>query len=179
MDRSGNRLVVLVDGADVRHVFSSWPPDICLAVCLDASGDCTMIVFHREERPGIAGPVLQRLGWTADEASFVPKVEGFRTRQFLYSDERRLMVLVSSNADILEEAHDYAVNYTYALEEGLDPLILVGQQPADDAPLAEDEDISEHLGTAGVPDFLRRSPDSAKRVKFASIRKAGLTALTG
>lgn len=182
MDKSGNRLVVLVDGTDARHVFPSWPIDICLAVCLDPSGGCTMVVFHRQERPDIPVHLVGMLGWSKNDACFVPRVDGFETRQFLYSDERRLMVLVSSNADILEEALDYAVNYTYALEEGLDPLVLVGQDTSETG-VAPDAISEEFLNRTGirpvVPDFLRRSAENAKRVKFASIRKAGLSALTG
>lgn len=182
MDKSGSRLVVLVDGTDVKHVFASWPQDICLAVCLDPSGDCTMIVFHRQERPGIANHLIARLGWPLDEARFVPRVDGFQTRQFLYSDERRLMVLVSSNPEILEEANDYAVNYTYALEEGLDPLMMLGQdKPEGDAPVSDtaEEVLSKSGRRPVVPDFLRRSAENAKRAKFASVRKVSFAALTG
>lgn len=182
MDKSCRSLVVLVDGTDLKHIFASWPQEICLAVCLDPSGDCSMVVFHRHERPVIASHLIALLGWPAQETFFVPSVDGFETRQFLYSDERRLMVLISCNPDILEEAHDYAVNYTYALEEGLDPLRMLGHDaPSEDATLSDD--VQEVLRTTGrrpvVPDFLRRSAENARRAKFASVRKVGFAALTG
>ncbi|WP_370399470.1 flagellar motor protein [Sulfitobacter sp. JB4-11] len=182
MDKSGSRLVVLVDGTDVKHIFASWPQDICLAVCLDPSGDCSMVVFHRQERPAIARDLTAVLGWPTEQTLFVPRVDGFETRQFLYSDERRLMALVSCNPDILEEAHDYTVNYTYALEEGLDPLRMLGNDaPSVDAPPSDE--VREVLSKTGrqpvVPDFLRRSAENAKRAKFASVRKVAFAALTG
>jgi hypothetical protein len=126
MNRSENTLVVLIDGEDLRDTFPAWPGEICLAACLSRDGDCNMVVFLREERAVIPERLVRMLDLPADDVCFVPEVRGYATTQFLYSDERRLMALVASDPAILEEAIDYAVNYTYALEEGLDPAVVLG-----------------------------------------------------
>lgn len=194
MNSTESALVVLIGGEDVKHVFPTWPNDICLAACLMRDGDCSMVVFRRDERPRIPARLVQTLGLAAREVCFVPEVYGYPTKQFFYSDERRLMALVGSDPAILEEAVDYAVNYTYALEEGLDPDVLLGlpsqdhptsqTPPADPVPQAafqrryrgqsakQEKELSPLL-----PDFLRRSAENARRPRFASVRRSGLAAL--
>ncbi|GLQ28156.1 flagellar motor protein [Sulfitobacter pacificus] len=133
MTDTSSILVVLIDADDIKHVFSAWPDHICLAACLTRDGDCSMVVFRRDERAAMPKRLLDMLGVDSNDVCFVPKVRGFETRSFLYSDERRLMALVASDPDLLDEAIDYAINYTYALEEGLDPYVILGL----DRPAAE------------------------------------------
>jgi hypothetical protein len=175
-------LVVLIDADDVKHVFAAWPDHICLAACLARDGTCSMVVFRRDERAAIPQRLLQILRIDADEVSFVPQVSGFATRQFRYSDERRLMALVASDPDLLDEAIDYSVNYTYALEEGLDPAVVLGRRPVEAAfsrqPLAasrthiEPESVPRRELSPLLPDFLRKSAEHARRPRFASVRKS-------
>lgn len=181
-------LVVLIDADDVKHVFAGWPDHICLAACLDRDGDCSMIVFRRDERSTIPSRLLHLLRIDLDEVCFVPQVPGFPTRHFRYSDERRLMALVASDPAILDEAIDYAVNYTYALEEGLDPDVVLGLKPA-----PQDKVVMPTLRASAsrsaekaaptseisplLPDFLRRSAEHARRPRFASVRKSKMAML--
>ena len=195
MSQTESTLVVLIDADDVKDAFSAWPDDICLAVCLHRDGDCNMIVFRRDERPQIPGRLIQVLDVPHEDVCFVPKVHGYPTKHFLYSDERRLMALVGSDPEVLDEAIDYAVNYTYALEEGLDPAAVLGWPPTvnpritaaaeraarrriaeTQAPDAQERTRSGELSPL-LPDFLRRSAEQSRRPKFASVRTSKLRVL--
>lgn len=177
-------MIVLIDAEDVKFVFPSWPDHICLAACLSSAGTCSLIVFRRDERNRIPARLVKLLGLNLGDVCFVPQVNGYQTRQFLYSDERRLMALVASDAFILEEAIDYAVNYNYALEEGLDPDRMLGletqeSKPASDllsspAPVAQKTFPAEGGATSLVPEFMRRSVDRPRRPMFASRRGSDL-----
>lgn len=185
MTRRESTLIVLVDAEDVKSVFAAWPDDVCLAVCLTRDGRCSMIVFRREERPDVPERLLLQLDVPHEEVCFVPRVPGFATRNFLYSEERRLMALVGSDPAILEEAIDYAVNVTYALEEGLDPAEMLGLPPlpresrsrgSDVSPVVDPVRRASHDRALGelsplLPDFLRRSAEASRRPRFASVRK--------
>tara|TARA_R110002074_G_scaffold311520_1_gene482366 strand:+ start:5993 stop:6553 length:561 start_codon:yes stop_codon:yes gene_type:complete len=176
-------LIILIDADDVKFAFSGWPDHICLAACLSSDGTCSMIVFRRDERDEIPARLLKVLRLKPSQVCFVPQISGYRTKQFLYSDERRLMALVASDPVILEEATDYAVNYNYALEEGLDPAVLLGLQPASDvapAPMPQ-YDPATRSTEADVnpllPDFLRRSVERSRRPTFSSRRRASHSVL--
>lgn len=201
MTDTSSILVVLIDADDVKHVFSAWPDHICLAACLTRGGDCSMVVFRRDERPIVPLRLLDILDVDGDEICFVPEVRGFETRHFLYSDERRLMALVASDPDLLDEAIDYSINYTYALEEGLDPAILLGldlpsavvRPTATAKPAAivkpvprvapiiatrpramskpQSQKAKMELSPL-LPEFLRKSAEGTRRPKFASVRKS-------
>lgn len=184
-------LIVLVDADDVKSVFATWPDDICLAVCLTREGACSMIVFRREERPDVPERLVLQLGVSHRDVCFVPRVPGFATRSFLYSEERRLMALVASDPAVLEEAIDYAVNVTYALEEGLDPAQLLGLPPlpresrsrgSDVSPPVDPVQRASHTRALGelnplLPDFLRRSAEASRRPRFASVRKSRVSSM--
>jgi hypothetical protein len=77
MNSTESALVVLIDGEDVKHVFSTWPNDICLAACLMRDGDCSMIVFRRDERPRIPARLVQTLGLAAREVCSMPWKKGW------------------------------------------------------------------------------------------------------
>lgn len=201
MTHPESTLIVLIDAEDVKSVFAAWPDDICLAACLDRDGDCSMVVFRRAERPTFPDRLIEMLGKDAQEVCFVPRVPGFATRPFLYSDERRLMALVASDPSVLEEATDYALNVTYALEEGLDPAMVLGlpsravevskrmrepepeqrgkvvekttvEKPAVLEPPKEIPQLAPGQLSPLLPDFLRRSAELSRRPRFSTVRTA-------
>jgi hypothetical protein len=175
MDRQADILVVFIDADDMQHIFTGWPAHICLAACLSSEGTCKLVVFHREERGEIAARLVRAQGLDRTHTCFVPQVPGFRTRSFKYSDERRLLALVGSNPEILHEAVDYAMNYTYALEEGLDPAAVLGLPPAGAESAAEAAREPNPL----LPEFLRRSALNGGRPRFSSVRARKAEALAG
>ncbi|WP_143096158.1 hypothetical protein [Tranquillimonas alkanivorans] len=109
---------------ELRDVLRDWPARMSLALCLDDSGTCELVVFHEDESDRIlerVGEVLQRpLGAFA----VAPEVEGYPTRRILFSEERQLLTLVAETDRLSEIASDYAINFNFAREEGLDPTDL-------------------------------------------------------
>ncbi|MDF3414845.1 flagellar motor protein [Sulfitobacter sp. M57] len=193
MTDTSSIFVVLIDADDIKHVFSTWPDHICLAACLTRDGDCSMVVFRRDERPVVPQRLLEMLDVEAQDVCIVPKVRGFETRHFLYSDERRLMALVASDPDLLDEAIDYSMNYTYALEEGLEPSVVLGlskpapareprqpatpvsamrPQPTPQSEPAPQSQMPQAALSPLLPEFLRKSAEGSHRPKFASVRRS-------
>lgn len=173
-------MAVLMGPVEVRQTFRDWPAEMCLAVCLMESGDCQLVVFRQEELAEFPARLRRHLGVRAGELCFFPRVEGYPTRALLYSDEQRLMALVAEAPEIVEEAADYAVNYAYALDEGLDPAVFLGVEAGRRAPEPEDEPLSEEetseasAGKRGASFVSRRSapvgaaaPQGAGRVRKA------------
>jgi len=119
-------MAVLMGPVEVRQTFRDWPEKMCLAVCLMESGDCQLIVFHQDEAEVFPARLQSHLRLTGQELCFFPAVPGYASRSLLYSDERRLLALVAEAPEIIEEASDYAVNYAFAQEEGLDPAVFLG-----------------------------------------------------
>ena len=193
-------LVVLLDPEDVHTAFPDWPSIVCLAVCLMRSGEFSTLLFHRNERMEIPTHIVDLLGLDDHDVCFVPKVPGFATRPFLYSDERRLMALIGLNSSVLDEATDYMVNYTYAMEEGLDPALLLGRpswasirEPVaaqitkktarvhavlkkPPAPVEPAQKTKPELSPI-LPEFLRRSAEQHRALRFSTVRTVGVEAL--
>lgn len=123
-DRS-DAVAILLDEEELAQLFDGWPDGMRLAVCLDHGGSCAMLVHHRDED----GRILRRIAETLDraEGSFcvVPGRPGVPTRRMMFSEERRLLSLVAENTDLVEFAADYALNYSFAMDEGLDVEAVV------------------------------------------------------
>lgn len=119
---SDDAFAYVLDEDVVRAALPGWPADMNLILCLKADGRCEMVVCHREEegRRALrkAAAVMAR-----PERSFAvaPEVEGWPTRRVRFSEEQEMLKLVAE-ADHLEEmALDYAINWRFARDEGLDP----------------------------------------------------------
>lgn len=119
-------LVILLKPAEARGSFPDWPDQVFLAICLLSCGECRLIVFREEE----FGSFLPRLVWhlsiESAELCVVPRVAGHPSRRLLYTDEQRLRQIVAATPSIVDEAADYSANFSFALEEGLDPAGLLG-----------------------------------------------------
>ncbi|WP_295512623.1 flagellar motor protein [uncultured Sulfitobacter sp.] len=173
-------LVVLIDADDLKYIFAGWPDHICLATCLYQSGECSLNVFRRDERASMPKRLVERLKLQDNSVYFVPQVPGYETKTFFYSDERRLMTLIASDQGILEDALDYSVNYNYALEEGLDPALLLGlkgsERPTPQcatnrfAGYRTGRKTQTDSANSLLPEFLRRSAERSRRPQFSSRR---------
>lgn len=118
---------VLLDAEDMRLIHRSWPIDMRLGVCLMQSGDCQLMLFHQDESVSFPQRLKDHFGLRASEISIHPQVAGFATHPMKYSEERALANLLSDNQELTEEAQDYSVNFSYAREEGLDPVNFMGR----------------------------------------------------
>jgi len=121
-DQDHKAFVFLMTIGELRRMFDDWPAHMHLAVCLKDDGECRMLVYREEEGAGVLPRLRRVLGLRMSEICFFPELEGFATRKLLYSDEKQLLALVRNSPEIVEEAADYSVNYSFALEEGLDPV---------------------------------------------------------
>lgn len=143
MNHTEKILAVLLRATDVRNVFPDWPDEVGVAVCLLASGEGKFVVFRREEEDEIPERLLTILDVTAAQLCIFPGVDGFPTRKVSFSDMCRLMVMLADEPALLEEALDYSTNYSFALEEGIDPDSFLGRGQGQGMPLASP-------GTTGV-----------------------------
>ncbi|WP_255104360.1 hypothetical protein [Shimia sp. CNT1-13L.2] len=188
-------LAVLAEAREMSSVFDAWPSDMSLAICLFADGDCRLIVFREEEQRSVLARLSRHFEIEPSDMCVVPKADGYPTRVLHYSDQQRLMALVAEQQDIVDEAADYSVNFTFALEEGLNPEVLLGavetgavedpgEEDHEDAGL-EDEQIvlsfksslaskikeapEEGAKLATLPSFLRRPKPSLPGPGFRSL----------
>ncbi|GAA6209920.1 hypothetical protein NBRC116601_32130 [Cognatishimia sp. WU-CL00825] len=164
-------MTVMLEAEELRLLHRDWPADMRLAVCLMPSGECQLMLFRQEEAGVFPQRLRKHLGLRPEEISIHPPVSGFPSRQMKYSDERSLEMLLKETPDIAEDAHDYAVNFSYAMEEGLNPATFMGVD-AMDLDIAEPQDAPDPKAQA--PSSLQfascRQPETPQVVKKTSLR---------
>lgn len=153
-------MAVLLEADDLRLVHRSWPLNMRLAVCLMPSGECQLMLFREEEAATFPKRLRKHLGLRSEELSIYPPVAGFPSRAVKYSDERSLAALLADTPGLLEDAHDYSVNFSYAVEEGLDPVAFLGVEV-----VAEDVEIETPFFGAS------KAQASADVLQFSSRRQ--------
>ena len=121
-------LVFLVGASDLRRIFQEWPDRMQLAVCLRADGECKMVVYREEEGARFLPRLRRALKLPPEDICFYPEVDGYPSRRLLYSEEKQLFALVHNAPEVVEEAKDYSLNFTYALDEGIDPLAFLNAE---------------------------------------------------
>lgn len=106
----------------VKEMMPGWPSEMRLALGLHATGKCELIVFHHHEADLVIKRISRILNLPVGHFGVVPKREGYPTKSIRFSDQQLLMKLITAKDDLCETASDYAINYRFAVEEGLDPL---------------------------------------------------------
>ena len=129
-------VAIFLDEEELGQLFDGWPQKMRLAVCLDEVGACAMLVHHRDEDASILSRVAETLDRPEGDFCVVPARPGLPTRRMLFSEERKLMSLVAESPDLLEFATDYALNYSFAAEEGLDVEAMLTGRPRASKPTA-------------------------------------------
>ena len=183
--------IVLADARELRPIFDAWPVEMHLAICLLSDGECHLVVFREEELASILPRLIRDLELDSEKTSVTPPQKGFSTQHLHYSDQRRLMELVSDQPEIVEEAADYSINYTFALEEDLLPeQLLAGRHEVMEVSgelgdeleeaetpvldIKEDAEPEESTETEGqdspavLPGFLRRSNLTVSKLSVAA-----------
>ncbi|PCH98190.1 MAG: hypothetical protein COB84_02715 [Rhodobacteraceae bacterium] len=106
----------------VKEMMPDWPSEMRLAIGLHATGKCELIVFHHHEASLIIKRISRILNLPVGHFGVVPERQGYPTKVIRFSDQQLLMKLITAKDDLCETASDYAINYRFAVEEGLDPL---------------------------------------------------------
>lgn len=116
-----DKLAYLLDAEQLAGIFADWPDEMNVALCLDDSGSCEVMAYHQDEGRAALRKVASVLGRPIGSFVVVPEIKGYPTRKVMFSEEQKLLAIVADARDLPETATDYAINYRYALEQGLDP----------------------------------------------------------
>lgn len=120
-------IAYLPDPEDLALTFEDWPPDVSLALYLEPEGRCVAVPFCPAERSRIAERLGQIFKRDTDQIGIFPPLTDHREVPLLYSDEQALLAMLRQGdpTKILGPVRDYALNYKYAEEEGIDPHKMV------------------------------------------------------
>lgn len=161
-------IAFLLDKDDLQHILRDWPAALRLAVCVDREGGCVMLVHHRDEDDRILDRISEAIQQPVGAFCVVPERPGCPTRKMLFSEEQRLLSLVAETEGLAETAADYAINYAFAAEEGLDAQMMTAGVPGPGAgPQPVAAGPAEDL--AGEP---TEGPGGARRMR-AGLRRFG------
>ena len=92
---NADKLAYFFDHTDLSTVFKDWPEEIGLVLCVDEEGSCDLLLFHPEERQKIMYDISTVLNRPLGKFAVVPPIDGYPTRKVLFSDEQKLLKLVS------------------------------------------------------------------------------------
>lgn len=125
MSNSGT-FVYLLEEDVVADMLPGWPAQMQVAVCLTPGGACDLAVHHQSETARVLDRILALHGLSRFDLCVAPHVEGYPTRKVLFSEEQQLLSLVADSPHLAELASDYAINYRFAQDEGLDTEAATG-----------------------------------------------------
>ncbi|WP_375176183.1 hypothetical protein [Pseudooceanicola sp.] len=124
-----DKLAYLLDAEQLAGIFAEWPDEMNVALCLDDRGGCEVMVYHQAEGRGVLRKVASVMDRPLGTFVVVPEVKGYPTRKVMFSEEQKLLSLVADAWDLPETATDYAINYRFALDQGLDPETMKPRAP--------------------------------------------------
>ncbi len=124
MTHNPHGVAVFLEEGELHLMFDDWPAQIRLAICLGEEGSCAILVYHEAEEDRIMLRVGDLMGLPPDGFAVVPRRPGFATRRMRFSDEQKLMTLIAEAEGLREVAADYAINYAFAADEGLNPELM-------------------------------------------------------
>jgi hypothetical protein len=154
MSDSGTFVYLLEEDA-VLAMLPGWPAGMQVAVCLSDGGACDLAVHHRNEVARVLERIQALHDMTPDDLCVAPEVEGYPTRKVLFSEEQQLLSLVADSPNLAELASDYALNYRFAQDEGLDAEMITGPAVARQPQTAPDK-------PAKAPATPRKTKSGAK-----------------
>lgn len=129
MSEAGTFVYLLEEDA-VLAMLPGWPAGMQVAVCLSPGGGCELAVHHHDEVARVLERIAALQGGAREDICVAPPVEGYPTRKVLFSEEQQLLSIVAENPNLPELASDYAINYRFAEDEGLDdPSATAVPQP--------------------------------------------------
>jgi len=184
MRRAPKLVVVLPETDELLNAFDGWPDSILLAVCLLPTGEHHFVVFHADEANVFLKRLGSKLGLSCGQIQVFPEVDGYLARPVLFSEIQLVLALIADDVEILEEACDYAANYNFAREEGLDPARFLGvhefdvPDDAQEVTLLSVGAIKAEVGEDEPSDDLHFASRGGPAVLFTSHRAAALRGST-
>lgn len=115
------KFLYLLKEDELRGTFTEWPNLMNLAVWVDMASEFSITVYREEEQDQIISRIAQEADMQVSDIHVIPEQEGYQTASLLFSDENAIIKMVSERADLVDMAGDYAVNYQFCLDEGIDP----------------------------------------------------------
>ncbi len=125
MSDAGTFVYVLEEDM-VSAILAGWPAQMQVAVCLTSGGGCDLAVHHCDEIARVLDRVSALNGTSRQDLCVAPQFGGYPTRKVLFSEEQQLLSLVADSPQLAEIASDYAINYRFAQDEGLDADMVTG-----------------------------------------------------
>ncbi len=176
-------LAYLPDVSDLREHLPDWPEGMNLVLCMEEDGRSMVVVFHEQESDRVLEKVAKVLHRPVGGFSVVPQVAGHPTRRILFSEEQQLLAMIAETEKLIEIASDYAINFNFAHEEGLDPDALTtgrGDGPAAKSkpPGLPERDLLGHEMRQGRGDSGPARP-SVTAVSAAPALRPGRITLNG
>ena len=113
----------------IRSALPDWPQGMIAVLCLRADGDCKTVVGHIEEGHRVLRRVAQAMDMPERSFAVTPEVDGWPTRRVRFSEEQDMLKLIAGADQLSELAADYAINYRFAKDEGLNPDEVVSGRP--------------------------------------------------
>ena len=138
-----------------------WPEDVGVAVVRTRDPEAEIFPIHRLES---SASLLRRIGDLSgiafDKAAVYPPVEGHPECDLPFSTVRSLVSgveeFLAANPGAVEEADDFAVNFTFATEEGIDVSSAVAEST-----------YAPHAASAVLPGYAPIAPGAARKRPFA------------
>ncbi|MBN9887143.1 hypothetical protein [Salipiger abyssi] len=156
------KLAYFFEAADLMSVFTDWPEEIGLVLCLDDAGTCEMLLHHREEGKAVFRKAGAVLDCPPGEFAVVPAVEGYPTRRVMFSDEQKLLALVEDETDLAEMAADYLINYQFEKTRKAKAAESAAPTPASVQKALEPFRWRPRLHFSEIRDAGRRTPKEPK-----------------
>ncbi|MFD2739568.1 hypothetical protein ACFSUD_08315 [Sulfitobacter aestuarii] len=131
-----------------------WPPEIGIAAIATLEGQPELHPAHASE--GMAALIARleaKTGWDFSGAGIYPQAEGYPALEVSFEDNSRMLRELERFIDdpaLLEAAQDFAINFEFASEEGLQ---MEGVRPPEPAPPAEEPPEPQPETTAPEPEI--------------------------
>jgi hypothetical protein len=114
--------IYFVEPEVIEGLLPCWPTEMRLALCLYKTGRVEIMMFHCKEGQSIIKRMRDVLKLEENSFGIVPETRGYPTKAIRFSDQQHFLNLIMEIEDLCEIASDYAINYRFAEEEGLDPI---------------------------------------------------------
>jgi len=162
-------VVRLVASGEIPVRISDWPEDVGIAICRVGGRTVSLTPYHEEERPGaLRRRLIEEVGERLNGFHVHPEMRGIPTAELSLADDQKLLsdleTALRGMPKLIEEIHDFAINFVFAAEEGVS---LDGKGKNDGVR----QGMTDQLPVGYVP-FVQADPN-CEVISGAILRPAG------